>query len=126
MLIQEGENTYYNYVKRLTALLYDKNRPNERKHFCEGCLYGFQRKELFKRHKPECEGLLNRARRTKLPREGANNVSFTKYYRQMKASFAMYADFESLLRKIQGCEPPKDGSFTVKTCMGHVGFLTQS
>jgi len=35
----------------------------------------------------------------------------------MKAPFIIYADFECLLRKIQGCEPPKEESFTVKTGM---------
>ena len=35
----------------------------------------------------------------------------------MKAPFVICADFESLVRKIQGCKPPKDGSFTLKTEM---------
>ena len=33
----------------------------------------------------------------------------------------------SLLREIQGCKPPKDGSFTVKQkCISHAGSLTKS
>ena len=35
----------------------------------------------------------------------------------MNAPYVIYADSECLLRKIQGCEPPKDGSFTVNTKM---------
>lgn len=93
MLIQEGENTHYSYVKRLTTLLYDQHRHNKSKHFCERCLYGFQGKELLERLKPECEGLLNRPTRTVLPKEGEDKVSFTNYYKQMKASFGIYRDF---------------------------------
>ena len=35
MITKQGENTHYSWVKRLTALLYDQNRHNESKHFCE-------------------------------------------------------------------------------------------
>ena len=35
MLTKQGNNTYYSWVKRVTALLYDQNRHNESKHVCE-------------------------------------------------------------------------------------------
>ena len=50
-----------------------------------------------------------------MPKEGENKVSFENFHKQMKAPFVIYADFESVVRKISGCEPPKDGSCTVKT-----------
>lgn len=62
MLIQQGENTHYSYVKRLSALLYDQNKHNESKHFCERCLHGYTTNDLLERHKPECKGLLKRQR----------------------------------------------------------------
>ena len=46
-------------------------------------------------------------------RERKQGVYHT-YHKQMKAPFVTYADFECLLRKLQGCAPPKDGSFAVK------------
>jgi len=70
MLTTQGENTHYSYVKRLTALLYDQNRHNESKHFCERCLHGYSRKELLERHKPECKGLVKTATRTEMMKEG--------------------------------------------------------
>ena len=33
----------------------------------------------------------------------------------MKAPCVVYADFEFVLEKIAGCEPPQNASFTVKT-----------
>ena len=115
MITKQGENTHYSYVKRLTALLYDQNHHNESKHFCERCLHGYSRKELLERHKPECKGLLKSPTRTEMLKEGENKMSFTNYYKQMKAPYVIYADFECVLEKISGCEPSADKSFTVKT-----------
>ena len=115
MITQKGDNTDYSYVKKLTALLYDRNRHNDSKHFCERCLHGYSRKELLERHKQECKGLLKTATRTEMMKEGENKMSFTNYYKQMKAPYVIYADFECVLEKIAGCEPSQDKSFTVKT-----------
>jgi len=102
-LIQDKEKSHYTYVKGLNRLLYDQNRYNESKHFCERGLRGYQRKELLERHKPECMGQLKRPTRTELPKKGENKVRFKNHHKQMKALFMVYADFESLIRKIRGC-----------------------
>ena len=105
MITKKGDNTHYSYVKRLTALLYDQNRHNESKHFCERCLHGYSRKELLERHKPECKGLLKSPTRTEMLKEGENKMSFTNYYKQVKVPYVVYADFECVLEKIKGCDP---------------------
>ena len=115
MITKQGDNTHYSWVKRLTALLYDQNRHNESKHFCERCLHGYSRKELLERHKPECKGLLKSPTRTEMLKEGENKMSFTNFHKQMKVPYVIYADFECILEKIDGCEPSPDKSFTVKT-----------
>jgi len=115
MITKQGDNTHYSSVKRLTALLYDQNRHNESKHFCERCLHGYSRKELLERHKPECKGLLKTATRTEMLKEGENKMAFKNHYKQMKAPYVIYADFECVLEKMAGCEPPSDKNFTVKT-----------
>ena len=115
MLTKQGENSYYSYVKRLSALLYDQTRHNESKHFCERCLHGYTKLDLLERHKPECKGLLKSPTRTEMPKEGDNKMSFQNYYKQMKAPYAVYADFECVLKKIATCEPNNKKSFSVKT-----------
>ena len=115
MLTKQGENTHYSYVKRLTALLYDQNRHNESKHFCERCLHGYKTKDLLERHKPECKGLMKSPTRMDMPKQFENNMSFTNYHKQMKAPYVVYADFECLVRKISTCEPDKKHSFTMNT-----------
>ena len=115
MLTKKGENTHYSLVKRLTALLYDQTQHNESKHFCERCLHCYSRKDLLERRKPEYKGLLKTPTRTELPKQGENKMSFTNYHKQMKAPYVIYADFECILEKIDGCEPSPEESFTVKT-----------
>ena len=115
MITKQGENTHYSCVKRLTALLYDQNRHNESNHFCERCLHGYKKKDLLERRKPECKGLLKSPARTEMSKEGENYMSFKNFYKQMKVPYTVYADFECVLEKIDGCEPSPDESFTVKT-----------
>ena len=99
MLIQDKEKSHCRYVRRLSALLH--------------CLHGYMTAELMERHKPECMGHLKRATRTELPKEGENKVKCKNHYKQMEAPFVVYADFESLIRKIHGCA--KKDQATAKT-----------
>ena len=115
MITKQGENTHYSYVKRLTALLYDQNRHNERKHFCERCLHGYQTRVLLERQKPECKGLLKSPTRREMPKQGENKMAFKNYYKQMKAPYVVYADFECILKKMDTCEPDNKQSFAIKT-----------
>ena len=102
-------------MKRPTALLYDQNRHNENKHFCERCLQGYTTIGLLERHKPECKRLLKSPTRTEMPKAGENKMAFKNFYKQMKAPYVVYADFECLVRKIRTCEPNNKKSFTIKT-----------
>ena len=95
MLTKQGENTHYSLVKRLSALLYDQNRHNASKHFCEHCLHGYSKRELLERHKPECKGLLKSPTRTKMPKQGDNKMAFKNYYKQMKAPYVVYAEIHA-------------------------------
>jgi len=117
MITKQGDNTHYSYVKRLTALLYDQNRHNESKHFCERCLHGCKTRDLLERHKPECKGLLKSPTRTETPKVGESKMSFIDYHKQTKVPYVVYADsiFECVLRKIDTCEPDNKRNETVKT-----------
>ena len=115
MLTKQGENTHYSLVKRLSALLFDPGKNSNSKHFCERCLHGYSRRELLERHKPECKGLLKSPTRTEIPKQGENKMEFKNFYKQMKARYVVYADFECILRKINTCEPDNKQSFTIKT-----------
>ena len=49
-----------------------------------------------------------------MPKKGENIVQFKNHQRQMPAPFVIYADFEAITEKIQGCEPNKNKSYTDK------------
>ena len=86
-------------MKRLTALLYDQNRHNESKHFCQRCLHGYKTIDLLEKHTPECKGMLKIPTRTEMPKQWENKMAFKNYYKQMKAPYVVYADFECVLKK---------------------------
>jgi len=42
-------------------------------------------------------------------------MAFKNHHKQMKSPYVVYADFECILRKMHGCEPSPEASFTMKT-----------
>ena len=65
--------------------------------------------------------------RTEMPKQGENKMTFKNFYNQMKAPYAVSADFECILKKIDTCEPDNKQSFTLKRrSMSHVAFLIVS
>ena len=101
MLTKQGENTHYSLVKRLSALLFDQSKNSNSKHFCKHYLHGYSRRELLERQKLECKGLLKSPTRTEMPKQGGNKMAFKNFYKHMKAPYAVYGDFECILRKIK-------------------------
>ena len=120
MLIETGKIQHYCYVKRESALLFDQSKNRNAKHYCMMCLTGFSRADLLVDHKKYCNGVNGRPTRIEMPKEGENILAFQNYQKQMKAPYVIYADFEALVKKIQGCErysesEKKCKSYTEKT-----------
>ena len=57
--------------------------------------------------------MLKSPTRTETLKEREHKMCFTNYYKQVKAPYVIYADFECILEKIACCEPSQDLSFTV-------------
>jgi len=116
MLIESGEIQHYCYVKRESALLFDQTKHRDAKHYCMLCLTGFSRADLLVNHKKYCNGVNGRPTRIVMPEEGENILAFQNFKKQMKMPFIIYADFETLVRKIQSCERERmQTSYTEKT-----------
>ena len=117
MLIESGEIQHYCYVKRESALLFDKS-INSKTFYCMMCLTRFTRADLLENHKKYCNGVNGRPTRIKMPEEGKNTLSFQNHHKQIKMPYVIYADFEALVQKIPGCErvpESKQKSYTHKT-----------
>ena len=112
MLVEEHNRIHYTWIKNLNRLLHDQTKHNERKHFCERCLHGYTRADLLDQHRPECQGNGERAIRIEMPKPERSILKFENWHRQMKAPFVIYADFESIINKIEGpsCDPTKSNT----------------
>lgn len=89
------ENHYY-YIKNFNHLIGTSGGSYH--HFCENCLQGFVNEEKLKIHGQNCQ-FFNPSR-VILPRKGENILKFTEIKQMMEYPFVIYADFETILKKI--------------------------
>ena len=107
MLIESGGRQHYCWVKRVSALLFDK-AINNKTFYCMLCLSRFTKAHVLVEHEKHCNGVNGRPTRIDMPEEGNNNLTFKNYHKQMKAPYVIYADFEAVVRKYKGCERGPD------------------
>ena len=116
LYISADETSHYVLVKDLSRLVSSQYNNNyHKKYFGQYCLHGFTTEEVLKNYLGRCK--LHKAQRIKLPetdKKGRGKVKFTKTEYQLRLPFVIYADFESVLRKKDSCEPPSSKSFTTQ------------
>lgn len=107
ILYYEG---HYVWIKNLDKLLNSKSndKRNNRKN-CVRCLYGFDTLEALAEHNSRPCG----DQAIQMPKEG-QKVTFTRVETQVKHPFVIYADGESLVRKLNSCECKSDESWTTQ------------
>ena len=98
MLIESGEIQHYCYVKRESALLFDKS-INNKTFYCMMCLTRFTRADLLENHKKYHNGVNGRQTRIEMLEEGKNTLSFQNHHKQIKMPYVIYADFEAFSQK---------------------------
>ena len=112
LLIKDGDNSHYCLVKDESALL--SSQVNKRKgklYFCLNCLNGFDTPEKLEKHKEYCR----EEESVKINMPAPNTfISFKNFVHSEKAPFAIYADFESLLKPLDNCNPDPNRSYTKK------------
>ena len=117
MLIESRDIQHYCWVKRGSALLFDK-AINNKTFYCMRCLTRFTRAHVLVEHEKYCNGVNGRPTKIDMPEEGENILAFQNHQKQMKAPYVIYADFEALVKKMHGCErdpEKKCKSYTEKT-----------
>ena len=112
LLIKDGENSHYCLVKNLSALLTSQiNKHKSSLYFCLNCLNGYDKPEKLENHKECCSE--NESVKINMPPEGTY-LRFKNFVHSEKAPFAIYADFESLIKPIDNCDPDPNKSYTKK------------
>ena len=112
LLIKNGDNSHYCYVKNESALLSSQvNSHGHKRYFCLNCLNGYDTPEKLEKHKEYCGE--EESIKINMPPPDTY-IKFKNYLYSERAPFAIYADFESLVKPIDNCEPDPNKSYTLK------------
>ena len=109
LLISQGDKYHYTVIKDLNRLLFDQTKHPKQKHFCERCLHGFKRQDLLDKHTPDCRGINQTAIAIEMPKEGTK-LRFENYHKQLKSPYIIYADFESIIEKMEENSPQQSNT----------------
>ena len=106
------EKTHYTLVKNKSALLASQiNNHKGSREICLNCFNSFNSPETLKKHKEYCYE--NESVKINMPPPGTY-LRFNKFHHSEKAPFAIYADFESLIKPMDNCDPDPNKSYTKK------------
>ena len=103
LLITNGEKKHYAAVKNMSELLSRENANSRRAyHHCLNCLNGFRTESSRDKHYANCVD--HDAVKIKMLWKGEDRwVQYHGGQNQFKVPFAMYADFESILKPMDEC-----------------------
>ena len=112
LLIKDGDNSHYCYVKNESALLTSQvNSHDHKRYFCLNCLNGYDTPEKLEKHKEYCSE--EESIKINMPPPDTY-IKFKNYLYSERAPFAIYADFESILKPLETCKPDPNKSYTLK------------
>ena len=78
--------------------------------FCDYCLKGYTCEDLLAKHTPDCQ--LHAPQRKEMPTEDDKFLKFKNFHLQLPVPIVIYADFESCLQNVPGCEADPSKSST--------------
>ena len=110
MLLMEGSNTHYCWIKNMSALNASKiDRHKGKKYFCKYCDNSFNTEKSQQTHVKYCSN--HKAVGVRMPEKG-EILAFRNHCRKMRVPFVVYADFESFIEPVTTCSPSDDDSYT--------------
>ena len=75
------------------------------------CMQCFSSERVLNDHKEICI-IINGMQAITMPKKGDNILKYKDFHRQQAVPFVIYADFEAITEKVQGCQPNNDKSYT--------------
>ena len=108
LMITDGTKWHYLAIKTLSGLLRGITGNNHGDFYCLNCLHSYTTKNRLKKHQKNHEYC-----KLEMPKKGSvlKNISGEK---SIMTPFVIYADLESILEKISGCENDPQKSSTIK------------
>ena len=107
LLITKDEKKHYALMKDFNAFMCNQSKHKERKHFCMYCLQCFSSERILANHVNKCL-TINVAQAINMPKQGENILKFNNFHKQLPVPFVIYADFEAIMKKVQGCEQSEE------------------
>ena len=111
LLVTKDENMHYVLIKDFNKFMYKQKKHKERKNFCMHCLQCFSSERVLNDHKDNCIQV-NGTQAVRMPTKDNNILKFNNFHKQQPVPFVIYADFEAITERIQGCQPDNDKSYT--------------
>src|SRR6218665_3268764 len=101
LLISNGNAKHYCLIKNFNRLMPVKTENSHHSvHYCKRCLIGYRDIDSLKKHSVFCSQM--EAQRIELP---GTTLSFRNYNRSLRVPFTVYADFESIIKPVDTCQP---------------------
>ena len=112
LIIKNGDNSHYCLLKNISALLTSQiNNHKGTRNICLNCFNGFNTTDALNKHKEYCYN--NECVKIVMPPPGTY-LRFKNFLHSEKAPFTIYADFESLIKPMDNCDPDPNKSYTKK------------
>ena len=97
LLINNENKSHYVYINFFNRFMFNKTKHKTRKHFCRYCLQCFSSERVSMKHKEICLEINGK----KSAILESCTIKFKNYFKQIAVAFKIYADFKSLLKKLQ-------------------------
>ena len=107
LLITKDEKKHYVLIKDFNAFMYNQTKHKERKHFCMHCLQCFSSERILANHVNNCL-TINGSQAINMSKKGENILRFNNFHKQLPVPFVIYADFEAIAKKVQGCRQSEE------------------
>ena len=107
LLIEDKQNNHYVWIKNFNRFMGHDN--NHKFYYCTHCLQKYSTNEKLEEHKISCS--IQDISKIEMPKEGSV-TKFKNFYKMLKVPFVYYADFESYLVPVVGCDNDNNKSST--------------
>ena len=107
LLIVKDEKKHYVHIKDFNAFMYNQSKHKEKKDFCMFCLQCFSSESILVKHTNSCL-TINGAQAINMPKQGDDILKFNNFHKQLPVPFVIYANFEAITKKVQGCKQSEE------------------
>ena len=111
LLITENGKKHCVLIKDFDKFMYNQSKHKERKHFCMYCLQCFSSESILAKHSSNCL-TIDGKQAINMPKKGESILKFNNFHKQLPVPFVIYADFEAIMKKVQGCRLKNNKSYT--------------